>query len=191
MENSILTDYVSEKVYDGLIAGCVPIYLGAPNIHDFIPDNNSIVDYAKLGSPEALRDELERLASDEVAYTTKLVWKTRSSGTWNQGTVQCLQRNTSACAPERSDRDWYVLQFKLNNPQDIILLRLQVWQFRDEECCAGIGRSILDSCCSGSSAHLCSCSAIFSGVSQPTCTPVAPTRCAAVPTRLALQVFND
>ena len=31
-ENSIDNDYVSEKVYDGLVAGAVPIYLGAPNV---------------------------------------------------------------------------------------------------------------------------------------------------------------
>ena len=41
-ENSIEPDYVSEKVYDGLIAGAVPIYLGAPNINEFVPQNSVI-----------------------------------------------------------------------------------------------------------------------------------------------------
>jgi len=32
IENSLAMDYVTEKVYDALAAGCVPIYYGAPNI---------------------------------------------------------------------------------------------------------------------------------------------------------------
>ena len=32
MENSLAEDYVTEKVYDALAAGCLPIYYGAPNI---------------------------------------------------------------------------------------------------------------------------------------------------------------
>ena len=41
-ENNVEPDYVSEKVYDGLIAGAVPIYLGAPNINHFVPKNSVI-----------------------------------------------------------------------------------------------------------------------------------------------------
>jgi hypothetical protein len=38
-------DYVSEKVYGGLAAGAVPIYLGAPNIYDstFVPENSLLI----------------------------------------------------------------------------------------------------------------------------------------------------
>ena len=32
IENSLATDYVTEKIYDSLAAGCLPIYYGAPNI---------------------------------------------------------------------------------------------------------------------------------------------------------------
>ena len=41
-ENSIEKDYVSEKVYAGLITGAVPIYFGAPNINSFVPSNSVI-----------------------------------------------------------------------------------------------------------------------------------------------------
>lgn len=87
MENSVLQDYVTEKVYDGLIAGCVPVYLGAPNVHEFIPEDNAIVDYQKLGSPQSLKAELERLADDEESYTAKLAWKTKPMQVWNTGEV--------------------------------------------------------------------------------------------------------
>eukprot|EP00775_Hariotina_reticulata_P001602 gene1602-1942_t len=75
MENSIEQDYVTEKVYQALPAGCVPIYLGAPNINDYIPDANAIINYAQLGTPAALLSELERLSANESAYEQKLAWK--------------------------------------------------------------------------------------------------------------------
>jgi hypothetical protein len=36
-ENTSTPGYVSEKLFDCLFAGCVPIYLGEPNIQQFIP----------------------------------------------------------------------------------------------------------------------------------------------------------
>lgn len=36
-ENVPHLDYVSEKIYDVMLAGSVPVYLGAPNITDYIP----------------------------------------------------------------------------------------------------------------------------------------------------------
>lgn len=36
-ENAIQADYVTEKIYDVLKSGAVPVYLGAPNINRYIP----------------------------------------------------------------------------------------------------------------------------------------------------------
>jgi hypothetical protein len=52
-ENSSLNGWISEKIFDSFFAGCVPIYLGAPNITDYIPANTFIdrrhfSDYARL-----------------------------------------------------------------------------------------------------------------------------------------------
>lgn len=84
MENSIAVDYVTEKVYDALAVGCIPIYLGAPNIGDFVPAHAAIIDYRTLGSPEQLAAELERLANNQTAYEEKLAWKTQLEK-WNKG----------------------------------------------------------------------------------------------------------
>ena len=68
MENSIGVDYVSEKMWDGLVSGCLPIYLGAPNIQEHLPAPNAVLDYVRLGnSPEALVKELQRLMKDKGA----------------------------------------------------------------------------------------------------------------------------
>ena len=38
-ENAIQSDYVTEKIYDVLQSGSVPVYLGAPNIDHYVPKN--------------------------------------------------------------------------------------------------------------------------------------------------------
>lgn len=41
-ENGCQNGWISEKIFDAFFAGCVPIYLGAPNITDYIPANTFI-----------------------------------------------------------------------------------------------------------------------------------------------------
>lgn len=42
-ENSIEPDYVTEKYLQALNFGAVPVVIGAPNIQDFAPSDNSII----------------------------------------------------------------------------------------------------------------------------------------------------
>ena len=37
VENMRMTGYVTEKIFDALFSGCIPIYWGAPNIDEYIP----------------------------------------------------------------------------------------------------------------------------------------------------------
>jgi hypothetical protein len=41
-ENAAFPGYVTEKIFDALFAGCVPVYLGAPNVTDYIPADTFI-----------------------------------------------------------------------------------------------------------------------------------------------------
>lgn len=43
-ENAIADDYVTEKFYEPLLSGSVPVYLGAPNIDRFAPSRSSFID---------------------------------------------------------------------------------------------------------------------------------------------------
>ena len=43
MENSLRQDYISEKLWDGLVAGCVPVYLGSSSARDIAPDPKSFI----------------------------------------------------------------------------------------------------------------------------------------------------
>lgn len=42
-ENGISLHYVTEKSFDPLISGSVPVYLGAPNIDEFAPGDHCFI----------------------------------------------------------------------------------------------------------------------------------------------------
>lgn len=64
-ENSVFPGYVTEKFFDALFAGTVPVYLGAPNVERYIPAE-TFVDFRKFKNIPALHQFLS--AMDEAAY---------------------------------------------------------------------------------------------------------------------------
>ncbi|MDR2921372.1 MAG: glycosyltransferase family 10 fucosyltransferase [Tannerella sp.] len=74
-ENAIGKDYVTEKFYDPLLAGSVPVYLGAPNIDKFVPGDNCFVDVRNYKSPEELAKYLNRCMTDEKEYMKYHKWR--------------------------------------------------------------------------------------------------------------------
>ena len=74
-ENSIAPDYVTEKFFDPLIAGSVPVYLGAPNVADFAPGDRCFIDVTEFSGPAAVAARLNALAQDDDAYAEYLSWK--------------------------------------------------------------------------------------------------------------------
>ncbi|RWL45876.1 MAG: alpha-1,3-fucosyltransferase [Mesorhizobium sp.] len=74
LENSIAPDYVTEKMFDPLEAGTVPVYLGAPNAADFAPDN-SFIDAASFSTPAELAAYLRHLIETPQAYAAYLAWR--------------------------------------------------------------------------------------------------------------------
>lgn len=57
--------YVTEKIFDCLRAGAVPVYLGAPNISDYV-DEEAYIDRRRFDNDEQLIEYL--LGVDEPAY---------------------------------------------------------------------------------------------------------------------------
>lgn len=56
--------YITEKIFDCLYAGCVPIYWGAPNIEDYLP-TSAFIDMRKYDSYGDLFSFLERVSDEE------------------------------------------------------------------------------------------------------------------------------
>lgn len=86
MENARVVDYVSEKVYDGLRSGVLPIYLGAPNVYDFLPCDESepciihVADYIRTDGrfdASRLSAHLRHLAENGTAYAQYFLWRER------------------------------------------------------------------------------------------------------------------
>jgi hypothetical protein len=75
-ENTVTPDYVTEKLYEPLIAGSVPVYRGAPNVADFAPAPRCFIDAADFAGPAELAAYLDHLDRTPVAYAEYLAWKT-------------------------------------------------------------------------------------------------------------------
>ena len=55
--------YVTEKIFDPMVAGCVPVYLGASNITDYVPAE-CFIDRRSFSSDEALYQFLKNMDRD-------------------------------------------------------------------------------------------------------------------------------
>ena len=56
--------YISEKIFDAILGGSVPVYLGEKKITDFVPEN-SFIDARQFHSLEHLVKKLERMSEEE------------------------------------------------------------------------------------------------------------------------------
>jgi alpha(1,3/1,4) fucosyltransferase len=59
-----LTGYISEKIFDCLFSGCVPIYWGADNINDFIP-SSCFIDKRDFESFDSLHEFISNISEKE------------------------------------------------------------------------------------------------------------------------------
>jgi len=58
--------YITEKIIDCLVAGCVPVYWGAPNIADHIP-KETFIDFTRFNDYESLYRHLRNMPENEYA----------------------------------------------------------------------------------------------------------------------------
>jgi alpha-1,3-fucosyltransferase 10 len=73
-ENSISPDYVTEKLFDPLYAGTVPVYLGAPNVNEFAPEN-SYINVGDFAGPRELAAYLRHLVETPSDYAAYFDWR--------------------------------------------------------------------------------------------------------------------
>lgn len=56
--------YITEKIFDAFIAGCVPIYWGASNVTDWIPEG-CFIDRRKFSSDQELYDFMKNVTKEQ------------------------------------------------------------------------------------------------------------------------------
>ena len=64
-ENMAMQGYVTEKIFDCFYAGAIPLYWGASDIEDLIPED-AYIDCRKLSSWGALLQHVESVTEDEM-----------------------------------------------------------------------------------------------------------------------------
>lgn len=74
-ENTISTDYVTEKFFEPLFVGSVPIYLGAPNVDSFAPGDHCFINVNDFASVAGLAEYISMMSDDE--YLTFHQWRTQ------------------------------------------------------------------------------------------------------------------
>lgn len=74
-ENSSTWDYVTEKFFDPLRAGSIPVYLGAPNVDEFAPGDHCFIHAADFAGPGELAAYLKRVAADRELFGRYFAWK--------------------------------------------------------------------------------------------------------------------
>jgi len=65
-ENAIDPDYVTEKFFQPLAVGSIPVYLGAPNIDEFSPGEDAYINAADFGGAKELAGYLA--AADDARH---------------------------------------------------------------------------------------------------------------------------
>lgn len=74
-ENACAEDYVTEKFFDPLLVGAVPVYWGAPNIGDYAPGDNCFVDVREFQSPYDLALHLKTCCENPSLYARYQQWQ--------------------------------------------------------------------------------------------------------------------
>lgn len=64
-ENTACPGWVTEKIVDCFVAGIVPVYLGAPDISEFVPADG-FLDATRYASPEDLADRMRSMPAEEA-----------------------------------------------------------------------------------------------------------------------------
>ena len=76
-ENSDCDWYHTEKVHHALLAGSIPVYVGAPTIVNVVP-SESIIEVRKFASAGALADHMHSIMTNQTLYEQYHAWRNRA-----------------------------------------------------------------------------------------------------------------
>lgn len=74
-ENARCNDYMTEKIFRTMHVGAVPIYMGASNLREWLPDPHSVVMVDDFDSPEQLAKHIQYLDDNNNEYKKLLQYK--------------------------------------------------------------------------------------------------------------------
>ena len=75
-ENSIDIDYVTEKFFQPLVEGSIPVVIGAPNIADFSPAPDSMLVIKDVADVGNILKQMKEIDRDDEQFNRMVQWKT-------------------------------------------------------------------------------------------------------------------
>jgi hypothetical protein len=81
LENSLAPGYVTEKLFDPLLAGTIPVYRGAADARAFAPEH-SYIDAEAHGGPKGLAEYLRHLLQTPAEYAAYFDWRSKPLPGW-------------------------------------------------------------------------------------------------------------
>ena len=75
-ENSNSDDYITEKLWGSFESGTLPVYMGAPNVQDHVPEH-SIISVHDFPSTQALGEYLQQVLANKTLYESYHEWRTK------------------------------------------------------------------------------------------------------------------
>ena len=88
-ENCAFPGYVTEKIFDCFLAGCIPVYFGAPDISDFVP-SSAFIDYRRFGNYANLDGFLRGMTESEALKYLEAAREFLASPAFDKFTVDYL-----------------------------------------------------------------------------------------------------
>ena len=86
IENSIADDYISEKLWQPLAAGAVPVYIGAKNVRKYLPAPEAVVTLDDFnGSVPLLIEYISKLTSDAALWNIHTAWRKNATSSPHGG----------------------------------------------------------------------------------------------------------
>lgn len=103
----MIPGYITEKIFDSFVAGCVPVYWGAPNIEEYVP-KECFIDRRNFSSHEDLYKFLIGIDRDRYAEYQQAIFKYLQSEQHKQFTptyvADVIVKNILSSMREKHDR---------------------------------------------------------------------------------------
>lgn len=117
LENSICTDYVSEKFFNALKWGMVPVVLGGANYSRIAPPG-SYIDALAFRNVQQLADHMKRTAADMRLYNSYHSWRLNYAVAWEEfacGFCRLLHNSSTPVKTYSNFNEWWFKQARCYN----------------------------------------------------------------------------
>jgi len=94
-ENAVVPGWITEKIFDCFRSGCIPIYLGAPNIEEYIP-KGAFIDRREYSTDQDVSDFISQISTREILNMQECIREYLKSSRYREFLVTSLAERIAA-----------------------------------------------------------------------------------------------